>query len=120
MVMMMVLGADLCQSVTIQLGPAIKLDGERRFMNERGHCFKANSDDGKIRDHSGRLPTARHGGQVCSTMVTEATTVVVFVVSFVPNSGTKISGTEFSGFSSTGVHAVDARKSPRSFQTILA
>ena len=45
MVMMMVLGADLCQSVTIQLGPAINLHGERRFMNERGHCFKANSDD---------------------------------------------------------------------------
>ena len=45
--MVMVLGVDLCRSVTIQLEPAIKLDGERRFMNERDHRCKGNSDDGE-------------------------------------------------------------------------
>ena len=39
MVVMIVLGVDLCRSV------AIKLDGKGGYMNERGHCFKANSDD---------------------------------------------------------------------------
>ena len=37
----MVLGVDLCRSL------AINLDGQRGSMNERGHCFKANSDDGE-------------------------------------------------------------------------
>ena len=39
MMTIMVLGVDLCRSV------AIKLDGQRGYMNERGHCFKANSGD---------------------------------------------------------------------------
>ena len=47
MVVMIVLGVDLCRSVTIQLEPAIKLDGERRFMNERDHRCKGNSDHGE-------------------------------------------------------------------------
>ena len=36
---------------------------------------------GKLYDRPGRLPTARHGGQVCFAMAEEATAVVVFVAS---------------------------------------
>ena len=36
---------------------------------------------GKLYDRPGRLPTARHGGQVDSAMAEEATTVLIFVAS---------------------------------------
>ena len=53
---------------------------------------------GKLHDHPGRLPTARHGGQVCLAIAVDATTFVVFVASclasFVPNSETKILRTD--------------------------
>ena len=37
--MVMVLGVDLCRSV------ALNLYGERTYMNKRGHWFKDSSDD---------------------------------------------------------------------------
>ena len=114
MMAMMMHGVDLCQSV------AINLDGERTYMNERDHRCKGKSDDGKLYDRPGRLPTARHGGQVCFAMVEEATTVVVFVAShlvlprFLQIPKRRFREQILKHWASLGV--IGAHKSTRSFQ----
>ena len=75
---------------------------------------------GKLYDRPGRLPTARHGGQVDSAMAEEATTVVIFVASrFVLPRLLQIPKRRFreqilKHWASLGV--IGAHKSTRSFQ----